>query len=552
MKIEKLDTLDDGCYLQLCELDRQAVYKYGNSYSEENWSLESFKYNLPDKGRLSLIAFDLLGNVIGFVIASSKQGFAYIHRFATVRIQGLEVSDKLMEAFILNTLEFKGCALLVSMSNESAINFYQRFGFSIESVNSKTVNLLFPSSLPELFIKSDSQLHPKHLMTKIITKKVIFNVSSNILHDFDWNSQRGVNSKYFAARGTELHFIGFSINSKSSTEIYSYCGSKIYFHRLSTKGILIKRFLKFISRLHYLIKVYKPEICIASEPIFGGSALLLLSYFRNFKFLVEVQAQLTRLPKGSMSGIKISLVKYLTIISCFRANLIRAVSECVKKELVQDGIKEKKVRVIPSRVDLKLFKSRNSDNYYKILKLRGGQINFLFVGRLVVYKGLNHLIAALADMPLLDFKLTILGDGPLRENLLSLAMHLGIANKVVFVKEVSLQQVPRFIENTDFFILPSTDEGFPRAMLEAMAMKRVVIASLVGGIGDIAKDGINGYYFRPNSPAEIVSKISEAVESSRNDEIVMNAYELVSKNYNFNFQMNQYFNFIVKDHNEDY
>ncbi len=553
MKIESLNSVDDNCYAQLCELDQHSVVKYGNSFSEEIWSKESFKFELPNKGDLSLVAFDNYGKVLGYVIGSLKHSFAYIHRFVALRTEGIRVSDKLMEAFILNTSKFDGCALLVSSTNEVAVNFYQKFGFDIVSDSSEIVDLLFPSSKPELFNASQSQSHPKYLMTRLITKKVMFNVSSNILDSFDWNSQRGANSRYFAARGIELHFVGFSMDKKSFTEIFDYCGSKIYFHRFSSSGISVIRFLKFVLKLNQLIKVYKPSVCIASEPIFGGSALVVLDYFRHFKFLVEIQAQLTRLPKGSMNPMKILLVKYLTIISCFRANLIRAVSECIKTELIQDGVLAEKIKVVPSRVDLKLFKSTGVDmNYYRNLKLRGGQVNFLFVGRLVVFKGLHNLFYALSDMPDLDFKLTILGDGPLRGNLHSLAISLGISNRIDFVGGVSLEQVPGFIERSDFFILPSTDEGFPRAMLEAMAMKRVVIASLVGGIRDIAIDGTNGFYFRSDKRSEIVSKISEAVESNRNDEIVNNAYNLVSKNYNFSYQMKEYFNLLNNDGHEDY
>ena len=548
MRIENLKRVDDNCFEQLSELDRQSVLKYGNSFSEEIWSKESFKFELPNKGDLSLVAFDNYGKVLGYVIGSLKHSFAYIHRFVALRTEGIRVSDKLMEAFILNTSKFDGCALLVSSTNEVAVNFYQKFGFDIVSDSSEIVDLLFPSSKPELFNASQSQSHPKYLMTRLITKKVMFNVSSNILESFDWYSQRGATSRYFAARGVELHFVGFSMDNKLSTEYFDYCGSKIYIHRFSPSRIPILRFLEFILWLNQLIKVYKPSDCIASEPIFGGSALVVLSYLRRFKFIVEIQAQLTRLPKGSMNPVKIKLVKYLTILSCFRADLIRTVSECVRTELIQDGVLIAKTKVVPSRVDLKLFKSSGLNmHYYRNLKLRGGQVNLLFVGRLVVFKGLHNLIHSLSDMPDLDYKLTILGDGPLRGDLHSLAVNLGISHRIDFVGGVSLDRVPGYIERSDFFILPSTDEGFPRAMLEAMAMRRVVIASLVGGIRDIAVDGFNGFFFRPDNKAEIVSKISEAIVSDKNDEIASNAYKLVSKNYNFDFQMKEYFNLLTND-----
>jgi glycosyltransferase involved in cell wall biosynthesis len=60
----------------------------------------------------------------------------------------------------------------------------------------------------------------------------------------------------------------------------------------------------------------------------------------------------------------------------------------------------------------------------------------------------------------------------------------------------------------DVFVFPTLEEAFPNALMEAMAMKKAVVATRVGGVPDIVRDGETGYLVEPEDPAAIAEKVS--------------------------------------------
>ncbi len=111
----------------------------------------------------------------------------------------------------------------------------------------------------------------------------------------------------------------------------------------------------------------------------------------------------------------------------------------------------------------------------------------VFVGTLeVLYKGQDVLIQALAKCQWNDIKLTVAGDGRCAEELQSLANSLGVADRIEFTGMLaSSQDVRAALDNADLFVLPSRQEGLPRAMIEAMARGLPCIGSTVGGIPEL-------------------------------------------------------------------
>ncbi|CAB5153638.1 glycosyltransferase [Burkholderia cenocepacia] len=81
--------------------------------------------------------------------------------------------------------------------------------------------------------------------------------------------------------------------------------------------------------------------------------------------------------------------------------------------------------------------------------------------------------------------LTLVGDGALRAELEAMAHTLGIANAVVFRGQVSSEAACAMVAEHDLFVLPSLQEGMPRAMLEAMAVGTPVLGTRVGGIPEV-------------------------------------------------------------------
>ena len=103
-------------------------------------------------------------------------------------------------------------------------------------------------------------------------------------------------------------------------------------------------------------------------------------------------------------------------------------------------------------------------------------------------------------------RLRILGDGPARESLVSLANDLGIASSVQWCGQVA--DVPRHLAQADVFVLPSrSGEGMSNALLEAMAAGCACVASDITANREVLGDGELGRLFRSENPAELAARI---------------------------------------------
>jgi len=111
---------------------------------------------------------------------------------------------------------------------------------------------------------------------------------------------------------------------------------------------------------------------------------------------------------------------------------------------------------------------------------RGMGVRLLFVGRLRYYKGLNYLVDALRAIP--RAQLVVVGAGPMERAWRSLAQELGVAERVVFVGEVSDAELPGYYAAADIFVLPASErsEAFGAVQLEAMAAGKPVVCTELG------------------------------------------------------------------------
>src|SRR4028118_158938 len=144
------------------------------------------------------------------------------------------------------------------------------------------------------------------------------------------------------------------------------------------------------------------------------------------------------------------------------------------------------------------------------LPRQGGTFNLIFVGTMAqLYKAPDVLIDAVAACVQegLDLKLTMIGDGKHRSELEARAKSLGLGERVSFLGQLSGgDAVMAQLELADLFVLPSHQEGLPRAMVEAMARALPCIGSTVGGIPELLppEDLVP-----PGDAAALASKIRE-------------------------------------------
>jgi len=127
--------------------------------------------------------------------------------------------------------------------------------------------------------------------------------------------------------------------------------------------------------------------------------------------------------------------------------------------------------------------------------------------RLIRYKGIEYLLeaAAILHSEFPGLRVEIAGIGPERENLVQRAADLGIAGSVEFLGWVN--DLNHVLPRWDVFVIPSIEEGFGIAALEAMAAGLPVIASSVGGLPEIIEDGKTGWLVPPRDAEALASRL---------------------------------------------
>ncbi len=147
-------------------------------------------------------------------------------------------------------------------------------------------------------------------------------------------------------------------------------------------------------------------------------------------------------------------------------------------------------------------------------------LRLLFVGRLVPYKGADMLIKAISlfdDNIREKVSLSIVGDGPERENLERQAESLGICRNVNFAGWVDQHKTIEYYRNSDIFCFPSVREFGGAVVLEAMASGLPCIVVNHGGIGEYLTDGA-GFKIEPVSRDRIVSELAKKIALFSHDQ----------------------------------
>jgi len=180
-------------------------------------------------------------------------------------------------------------------------------------------------------------------------------------------------------------------------------------------------------------------------------------------------------------------------------------------KLLEQWLGKQLVNTIPmlNFVEMERFAFRNNGNRDSSERKR---IRLLCVARLCVRdKGQEVLLESLAELPDINWHLTLAGDGPDRHFLEQQVQRFGIANKVDFLGRVSTSVVPDLLAGHDIFVLSSRNEGLPLSLLEAMASGLPCIATDVGSVKEVLIHEKTGLLVQPNNPIQLKEALEQMI-----------------------------------------
>jgi glycosyltransferase involved in cell wall biosynthesis len=195
-----------------------------------------------------------------------------------------------------------------------------------------------------------------------------------------------------------------------------------------------------------------------------------------------------------------------------RADRVVAVAGSARDIVVAEGVAPERVVIIPNAVDaVDLRTTLTKAEARAKLGLPEGRTIACVVGRLSHEKGQDVALRALALARAQgdELDLAFAGDGPDRAKLDALVTELSLTGHVHFLGHQ--KSVGVVYAASDLMVMPSRSEAMPNALLEAMTVSLPVVATRVGGVPEVADDGVHVWIVASDSPEALSTAIAECV-----------------------------------------
>ena len=269
----------------------------------------------------------------------------------------------------------------------------------------------------------------------------------------------------------------------------------------------------FARRIDQVVAQFKPDVLHAHSPVLDALAGLRVARRRKLPIVYEIRAFWEDAAVGNGTGTEGSLryraTRALETWAVKRVDAVAVICDGLRRDLVARGVDPGKMIISPNGVDLSVFGEPLPYDraLADSLGLYGAEV-IGFIGSFYDYEGLDDLIAAMpllvADRP--SAQLVLVGGGPMEAALRVQAAASPVAERIHFIGRVPHTEVDRYYSIVDVLAYPRkrmrlTDLVTPLKPLEAMAQRRLVAASDVGGHRELIRHNDTGTLFPPDDPA---------------------------------------------------
>jgi glycosyltransferase involved in cell wall biosynthesis len=305
----------------------------------------------------------------------------------------------------------------------------------------------------------------------------------------------------------------------------------------------LKNFLVFLE-IFRLIKTFKPDVLYLSSSEAGFMGSIAGSFYRLFsrkkkpKIIYRIGGWAFKEPRN------ILIKKIILLAERFSAHLkdiIITNSEFDRQLGIKNKIaKPEKIITIYNGLDFNELKFLTKENARKLIGLKISGFEFTLnpiligtVANLYKNKGLEYLILAASKLNNkgLNWRFTIIGEGPERLKIKNLIKKYGLENSIFLTG--SLSDAFEYLKAFNLFVLPSVKEGQPWVILEAMAAEVPIVATNIAGIPETIENEKSGLLVEPADPQALALAIEKILtHPSLAETCAKNAFITIKEKFN--------------------
>ena len=233
------------------------------------------------------------------------------------------------------------------------------------------------------------------------------------------------------------------------------------------------------------------------------------------------------------------MIEALEIQAAKNASHVFTITDSVKNILLKNGIEEEKITLLPNAVDIDKFTPRKRNERIEQKFGLKGMTTIGYIGSFTDYEGLDYLLKAGAKLKEKyegKFKLLMVGDGVVLDNLKNLSKELKLDNDVHFTGRIDHNDVLDYYSVIDIAVYPRKGTKVceivsPLKPLEAMAIEKTVIASNVKALSEMVKNNETGLLHDKDNIDDLTRKIESVLfKKEKRDKLGLSAREWVKEN----------------------
>lgn len=322
-------------------------------------------------------------------------------------------------------------------------------------------------------------------------------------------------------RGYEVHVIAPATSKLYGTFREQHDGIPLIIHRLKSYRLPFQPSQRFVSplrltrRLKGLMGAIKPDVVHIQSHINIGHHAAMAAKINSIKLIATSHIDVESLVENTILAPKFVKDFLTNLLLRDAARVFRsadAISAPTRRaaQMLEAVVRGLRVYPISGGVDSELYRHLPQPSQ--------ASRKLTYVGRLDREKHVYVALEAMAKLPKgFELTLDIVGSGSQQNDLQRLAKEIGISDRVNFIGDISDQEVIEKLGESTAFVMPSVQELQSMATLEAMAAGRPIIAANALALPHLVHDGVNGFLFKPDSPASLASKIVELFSLSKKD-----------------------------------